>query len=125
MKRLPHFQQIRENLIEAKKGNDPLDKHVHVVYSNGEWGNRQWQYRVYPLPKGKDKDVGGHLGQQAHHAGLAKAGWHVETAVVADRKDMDKTQNKLNSQIVKHAGKDAEIRKKLTAIEKPKEPKKK
>lgn len=120
--------KILRHLEEAKKlggPNAPEDKHVHVVYSQGEWGNRKWQYRVYHVPKGKEKDLKSHLSSQAHHANLAKAGWHVETAVLADRKDMDKTQNKLNSQIIKHAGKDAEIRKKLTPIEKPKEPKKK
>jgi hypothetical protein len=123
LKKLRHFQQIREMLVEINKGNNPNDKHVHVVYSNGEWGNRQWQYRVYPLPKKNAKDIKAHLRLQPHHANLAKNGWHVETAVVADRKDMDKTQNKLNKHIIKHAETDAKLRKRLTAAEKPPEKK--
>lgn len=121
--------KILKHLAEAKakgtKANKPDDKHVHVVYSTGEWGNRQWQYRVYRVPPGKEKDVANHLRNEPHHSNLAKSGWHVETARVAERKDYDKTQNDLNKQIIKHASKDADIRKKLTAIEKPKEPKKK
>lgn len=119
-KRLPHLQQIME--VAAK--NKSNDKHVHVVYSKGTWGNREWNYRVYSLPKKAEKDVPTHLKTHNHHINLAKDGWHVEAHVVADRKDYDKTQNRLNKEIIKHAGKDAEIRKKLTAIEKPKEPKK-
>lgn len=122
IKRLTHLAEAKAKGAKASK---PEDKHVHVVYSSGEWGNRQWQYRVYRLPPKKEKDIVGHLRNEPHHANLAKGGWHVETARVAERKDHDKTQKELNNLIIKHAGKDAEIRKKLTAIEKPKEPKKK
>jgi hypothetical protein len=119
--------KILKHLEEAKqkgaKTKDPENKHVHVVYSKGTWGNREWNYRVYSM--NKNKDVESCLRQEPHHTNLAKDGWHVEHSVVADRKDMEKTQNSLNTQMIKHAGKDAEIRKKLTAIEKPKEPRKK
>jgi hypothetical protein len=121
--------KILKHLSEAKekgaKKNAPDDKHAHVVYSSGDWANRKWQYRVYSVPKGKEKDLKTHLGNEGHHVKLAKEGWHVETVRIADRKDYDKTQNDLNKQIIKHASKDADIRKRLTAIEKPKEPKKK
>lgn len=116
-------------ILEGKKEEKKTEKHVHVVYSNGEWGNRQWQYRIYSIPDQKKShtkdDVEKHLKTQGHHVNLAKAGWHVEHAAIAHRSDMDKTQGKLNKLIIKHAESDANLRKRLTAAEKPPEKKKK
>lgn len=123
-KKLPHLDKAKQKGA-AKQPNH----HVHVVYSNGSWGNREWQYRIYSIEHGKKppttEEIRKHIRKQAHHGSLATGGWHVETHRLAHPKDMDKTQGQLNSLIIKHAEKDASIRKRLTAAEKPPEKKKK